>query len=67
MLNLRNKKNHDNCFSSWFFFDAAGCWLKVELEKQGQKVIAPQFSVDKWADVGELNPADYYPDADLSN
>jgi len=42
-------------------------WLKQELEKTGQKVLAPQFPVDRWDKVGELKVEDYQPEANLND
>lgn len=47
--------------------DAWWPWLKKELEKSGQKVLAPQFPVDRWVEVGQLQPENYQPSADLNS
>lgn len=47
--------------------DAWWPWLKTELEKLGNKVLASEFPVDKWADVGDLAPDQYEPSADLNS
>ncbi len=47
--------------------DAWWPWLKKEIEKSGQKVLAPQFPVDRWDKVGELTVEDYQPRAKLSD
>ena len=46
--------------------DAWFPWLKLQLEQAGHQVIAPQFPVDVWKDVGALHPSQYNPTQNLT-
>src|SRR3989338_7591949 len=40
-------------------------WLKKQLKQLGHDVISPQFPVDLWKDVGELDASEYDPKQNL--
>jgi len=42
-------------------------WLKKNLEQLGHEVIAPQFPVDQWSQVAQLNVDEYKPKQNLSS
>ena len=42
-------------------------WLKKNLEQMGHEVIAPQFPVDQWSRVAQLNVDEYKPTQNLSS